>query len=213
MVLASFINRIRDLFKNKGASEPLYRGTLFHESFFTENYLADLEQFEIGAYTYGNPNILFSESGEKLKIGKFCSIATNVNIFLGGNHRTDWVTTYPFNIFFQKNLDIKGHPSSNGGVTIGNDVWLGRDVTILSGVTIGDGAVVGAGSLVTKNIDDYEVWGGNPARFIRLRFTEAEIVFLKRIQWWNWPIEKIIDNVELLCGTPEMLINKECLRK
>jgi len=82
-------------------------------------------------YTYGVPNILWNNENSKLVIGNFCSIAVNVNIYLGGNHRTDWVTTYPFGHIHQNKFNIfngDGHLSAKGDVIIGNDVWIGNNV-------------------------------------------------------------------------------------
>lgn len=170
--------------------------------FFTKDFFKD-KKFKIGDYTYGKPIILFENEEANLTIGKFCSIADNVVIFLGGNHRTDWITTYPFNVlttYFPEGKGIKGHPATKGDVIIGNDVWIGRDVTIMSGVSIGDGAVISAGSVVSKNIGDYEIWGGNPSRILKKRFDEETIIKLQNLKWWEWEINKIKDNVEILCS-------------
>lgn len=138
---------------------------------------------------------------KKCYIGKFCSIAEGVTVFLGGNHRVDWISTYPFPAFFPEAKYITGHPASKGDVIIGNDVWIGTNVVIMSGVTIGDGAVIGAYAVVAKNIPPYAVAVGNPARVVRYRFDEKTIQALLKIQWWNWPIEKIKANMHLLCST------------
>lgn len=156
-----------------------------------------------GEFTYGVPAIFEWGEGTELTVGKFCSIASYVNIFLGGGHRTDWVTTYPFNVFvdeFPSANGIIGHPISKGNVVIGNDVWIGQGATILSGVTIGDGAVIGAFSVVAKDVDPYTIVAGNPARLIRRRFDVADIEFLLSIKWWDWPKEKIEEHVRLLCS-------------
>jgi acetyltransferase-like isoleucine patch superfamily enzyme len=156
-----------------------------------------------GKYTYGTPNIFWENNNSKLVIGNFCSIANNVNIYLGGNHRTDWVTTYPFghiynNIF--NNFNGVGHPASKGNVTIGNDVWIGSNVTIMSGVIIGDGAVIANNSHVVKNVEPYSLVGGNPAKLIKYRFTQQQIENLLQIKWWNWDNEKINNFTPLLCN-------------
>lgn len=158
----------------------------------------------IGKHTYGRPMIWNEPNGANLTIGNFCSISQNVKIFLGGNHRTDWVTTYPFghvnqNIF--KNFNGVGHPTTKGNVVIGNDVWIGENATILSGVTIGDGAVIANNSHVVKNVEPYSVIGGNPAKFIKYRFTKEQIEKLLQIQWWNWSDEKINQFTPLLCNS------------
>jgi acetyltransferase-like isoleucine patch superfamily enzyme len=171
-------------------------------TFFTKDIFKD-KNFKIGDYTYGNPIILFENKEANLTIGKFCSIADNVTIFLGGNHRTDWITTYPFNVlttFFPEAKDIQGHPSTKGDVVIGNDVWIGLNVIIMSGVSIGDGAVIAAGSVVSKNIGDYEIWGGNPSRLLKKRFDDNKIKELKNLKWWDWEISRIKENTKILCS-------------
>src|SRR5687768_14018519 len=112
----------------------------------------------VGRSTYGHDkiNVLkWVESDGHLKIGSFCSIAPGITVQLGGNHRIDWISSYPFPAF--NNIWNKADPKlqcawSKGDVIIGNDVWIGQNATILSGVQIGDGAVIGANTLVSKNI-------------------------------------------------------------
>ncbi len=157
-----------------------------------------------GEHSYaGSINVKSWGEGTSYSVGKYCSIADNITIFLGGNHRTDWISTYPFpsfsHIFYEAGI-IQGHPATKGNVVIGNDVWIGSHVTILSGVTIGDGAVVGAYSVVARNVPPYSIVVGNPARVIRYRFDERTIELLLKIKWWDWPLEKIRQNVELLCS-------------
>jgi acetyltransferase-like isoleucine patch superfamily enzyme len=138
--------------------------------------------------------------GASLKIGRYCSIGTNVTIFLGSEHRTDWVSTYPFPFLWEEARLIKGHPSTKGDVVIGNDVWIGFGATILSGVTIGDGAAIGACSLVIREVPPYAIVAGNPARVVRHRFDEETIRKLLEIKWWDWPDEKVKNNVHLICS-------------
>jgi len=172
--------------------------------YFT-NYSLTRENFEIGDYTYGIPKIFFPKSkNTRLKIGKFCSISDGVIIFLGGNHRTDWISTYPFMYFvgeWPEAKDIPGHPASKGDVIIGNDVWFGYGAMIMSGITIGDGAVIGAGAVVTKDVEPYSIVAGNPAQLIRKRFDEETIRQLLKIKWWDWPIDKIKANIEVILST------------
>lgn len=157
-------------------------------------------KYEIGKWTYGCP-ILYEDRDEPdttLKIGRFCSIAYGVTLMLGGQHRTDWVTTFPLTVVFEEANHIKGHPTSKGDIIIGNDVWIGREAIIMSGVTIGNGAVIAARSVVTKNVAAYEVVGGNPARQIKFRFSEEIISELEKIAWWNWEVDKIKEALPLL---------------
>ena len=156
-----------------------------------------------GKHTYGHPLVWNDGSNANLYIGNFCSISQNVKILLGGNHRIDWVTTYPFghvntNIFNKFNGN--GHPSTKGNVIIGNDVWIGHSATIMSGVTIGDGAVVGAEAVVTKNVPPYAIVVGNPGRVVKKRFTDAVIEELLRIKWWDWDDAAIDEISPLLCS-------------
>lgn len=144
-------------------------------------------KYQIGDYTYGFPDVLDSNVGPTLRIGKFCSFAFNVKILLSAEHQISSISTYPFDVFWS---GVNG-PPSKGDVSIGNDVWIGCGATILSGVTIGDGAVIGANAVVTKDVPAYSVVAGNPARIIRYRFSPAEIENLLLIRWWDWPIRKI----------------------
>lgn len=157
----------------------------------------------VGRYTYGMPDIHWSNPNAKLIIGSFCSIAAGVKVYLGGNHRTDWITTYPFGHIHQgifNRFNGTGHPASKGYVNIGNDVWIGEYATIMSGVSIGDGAVIANNSHVVKDVEPYSIVGGNPAKHIRFRFSPTQIESLLRIKWWDWDDAKINDNVENLCS-------------
>ena len=157
-----------------------------------------------GQHSYGGAAEVKSwGEGTHYSVGKFCSIADCLTIFLGGNHRVDWISTYPFPAFastFPEVNGLDGFVATHGNVVIGNDVWIGSHVTILSGVTIGDGAVIGAYSVVAKSIPPYAIAVGNPARVVRYRFDEETIHLLLKLQWWNWPIETIRKNAPLLCS-------------
>lgn len=139
-----------------------------------------------GKWTYGIPTIHRWSGDERLKVGAFCSIAAGVQILLGGEHRTDWVTTWPFANFWRGSRDIVGHPKSKGDVVIGNDVWIAHESLILSGVRIGDGAVIGARAVVGKDVPPYHIVAGNPARIVRARFTPDIVERLLAVAWWTW---------------------------
>ncbi|MGN6586324.1 MAG: CatB-related O-acetyltransferase [Solirubrobacterales bacterium] len=160
---------------------------------------------KVGRHTYGHEQITVRHWGEpaELEIGSFCSIADRVTVFLGGNHRVDWVTTYPFPAFAERwkgAAEISGHPRTNGDVTIGSDVWVGSNVTIMSGVTIGDGAALAANSTVTRDVEPYAIVAGNPARLVRHRFDPRTVERLLAVAWWDWSDERIEQNLELLCS-------------
>lgn len=158
-------------------------------------------QYEIGRGTYGTPEIFTWNEGAKLKIGAFCSFASGVKLLLGGEHRADWVTTYPFNVLWECGRHITGHPKTKGDVIIGNDVWIGTEAIIMSGVTIGDGAVVGARAVVTKDIEPYAIYGGNPARLLKKRFDDKTIQQLLELEWWNLKDEEIERLLPLMLNT------------
>jgi ABC-type polysaccharide/polyol phosphate transport system ATPase subunit/acetyltransferase-like isoleucine patch superfamily enzyme len=152
----------------------------------------------IGDFTYGEPQIYMWTDKYHIYIGKYTFIDTNVKIIVDGNHNINWISSYPFGELIHGIPKNPGHPIGKDDIIIGNDVWFGYSAIIMPGVKIGDGAVIGAGSIVTKNVDDYEVVAGNPAKHIRYRFSKEKIDKLKKIKWWDWPIEKIKENVDLL---------------
>jgi len=168
----------------------------------------------VGDYTYyddfdnvenfeKNVKYLFDFIGDKLIIGKFCMIASNVIFIMNGaNHLSAAISTFPFAIFgndWSDAMDGKEYPSK-GNTVIGNDVWIGYGVTIMPGVLIGDGAIIATKSVVTRDVAPYSIVGGNPAEEIRKRFSEEKIDKLLHIKWWDWSIEKITNNVKNLTG-------------
>lgn len=170
--------------------------------------IAGKSPISVGRFTYGFESLSIRQwnEGAALRIGAFCSLATNITIFLGGNHRTDWITTFPFGHIFQDELggeNISGHPSTRGDVIIGNDVWIGSGVTIMSGVKIGDGAVLSANACVVKDVMPYHIVGGNPALLIRQRFDNEIIELLLRLKWWDLPLPTIRSITQKLCSKPD----------
>lgn len=158
-----------------------------------------------GKHSYGLDNIQIKSWGEGAHcfVGSFCSIAGLQTVFLGGNHRTDWATTFPFGHALQELFPAGAehaaeHPTSNGHVVIDHDVWIGRGCTIMSGVSIGSGSVIAAGSVVVKNVDPYTIVGGNPARTIRQRFPDGLVQELLEIEWWQHDDAQINRIVPLL---------------
>ncbi|MCB0383268.1 MAG: CatB-related O-acetyltransferase [Psychroserpens sp.] len=186
---------------------------------FLKNYINN-PNIEIGDYTYyddfedvsnfeKNVKYHFDFIGDRLIIGKFCMIASDATFIMnGGNHLTEATTAYPFAIFggdWQHAMDGKSYPSK-GDTEIGNDVWIGQDATIMPGVQIGDGAIIATKAVVTKDVAPYTIVGGNPAKPIKKRFSEATISKLLQLKWWDWDIEKITKNLEKLTSHPEALL-------
>lgn len=165
----------------------------------------------IGDYSYYNdfdPNLtdvrqklmpyMHPLAPEKLVIGKFVQIAHGVQIITASaNHQMDGFSTYPFNIFGEPwSSAYKANWPNKGDTVIGDDVWIGHQAIILPAVTIGAGAIIGAGSVVTKDVPPYTIVAGNPAKPIRKRFDEETISILLKLQWWNWPIDVITENIQ-----------------
>lgn len=158
------------------------------------------EKYSFGVGSYGLPKVHDWHEGSTLEIGAFCSIAANVEIFLGGHHHLNWLTTYPLATMLAKSDPIPQYGFSRGDVLIGNDVWLCSNSMVLSGVSIGHGAVVAAGSVVTHNVEPYSVVAGNPARHIKWRFDESTRKKLLEIAWWDWSVDEIAAQSGLLCS-------------
>ena len=188
---------------------------------FLKNFITH-PKIEVGDYTYyhdeegvenfeKNVKYLFDFNNDRLIIGKFCMIATGVTFIMNGaNHLTDAITTYPFAAFgksWTKAMDGKSYPEK-GDTIIGNDVWIGYGVTIMPGVQIGDGAIIASKSVVIKDVAPYAVVGGNPGKEITKRYSDDEIKTLKKLAWWNWPIEKITENLEHLTNNDVEALSK-----
>lgn len=173
-------------------------------------------KIEIGRFTYGfdKSNIISYEPG-LIKIGRFCSIAKSVKYMIGGQHELNSFTTYPLINGIIK-LDSTCEPdydvpsglvnqhclskieNRKPDISIGHDVWLGYGCFISSGITIGNGAVIASNAHIVKDVQPYEIVGGNPGKVIKMRHSEDVIKYLIDLEWWNWPISKIERNSKLL---------------
>jgi acetyltransferase-like isoleucine patch superfamily enzyme len=150
---------------------------------------------KLGDFTYCSYDCKFNNA----IIGKFCSIGPNVIIAPGKHPTSEYVSTHP-SIFSTQPIFSRTFVSKNiykeyEVVKIGNDVWIGANCVIVDGVTIGDGAIVAANSVVNKDLGDYEIVGGVPARLIRKRFNDKEIEYLLKLKWWNKSEEWIQNNI------------------
>jgi acetyltransferase-like isoleucine patch superfamily enzyme len=155
---------------------------------------------EIGPHSYGRPRVEWHAGDNgKVRVGKYCSVNHSVVVLPGGEHRTDWVSTFPLRARWAlPGAFLDGQPWSKGPIVIGNDVLISYGVTILSGVTIGDGAVIAAGAVVTGDVAPYSIAGGVPARHLRWRFGQAEREALLRDRWWDWSDETVRQEISLL---------------
>lgn len=211
-------NNRRNKMKSYLSPDTLYPNA-YHTSCYIKN-IVKASNIMIGDYTYYDDpngpenfeqnNILYNDPRfeEKLIIGKYCSIASGAKFMMGpANHRMNSFTTYPFAVFdgpwkevLPDHLDQLPH---KGDTIIGNDVWIGKDALIMSGVKIGDGAIIGAGSVVTKDVPDYHIVAGNPAKIVKKRFDDETIAFLKKLQWWDLPQEELLKILPFLCGVDQ----------
>lgn len=157
-------------------------------------------KYSFGVGSYGLPKVHDWDEGATLRIGAYCSIAMNVQIFLGGHHHSEWVSTYPFSEMLMNVDGIPRASFSRGDVVIGNDVWLCSGCMVLSGVTIGDGAIISAGAIVNRNVEPYSIVAGNPARHVRWRFDESIRAALLDMAWWSWEPEEVARIAHILCG-------------
>lgn len=189
-------------------SEKIYPRTNDHETVYLKSVVKD-PNIIVGDFTmyndfihdprqfeYNNVLYRYPINHDKLVIGKFCSIACGVKfLFTSANHTQMSLSTYPFPIFFEEwGLDVQNITTAwdnKGDIVIGNDVWIGYEAAILSGVNIGDGAIIGTRAVVTKDVPPYTIVGGVPAETIRKRFSDDTISALLKIRWWDWPEERI----------------------
>ena len=188
--------------------DQIYPRTGDRDTVYLRNVIQD-PSISVGEFTIYNDfvhdprlfeqnNVLYHYpvNGDRLIIGKFCSIACGAKfLFNSANHSLASLSTYPFPIFYEEwglNIqDVAAAWDNKGDIVIGNDVWIGYEAVVLAGVTIGDGAVIGARAVVTKDVPPYAVVGGVPARLIRRRFPDDTISALLALRWWDLPADKI----------------------
>ncbi|WP_053004190.1 CatB-related O-acetyltransferase [Flavobacterium sp. ABG] len=172
-----------------------------------KTYLHKAKNVSIGYKTYHNGAFVWQwHQNSALEIGKYCSIANDVNFILdSGHHTISEVTSYPhFNHLVNKELPIGSSTQSDfkrnirteeSKTIVGNDVWIGMNAIILPNVKIGDGVTILAGTVVTKDVPDYAIVGGIPGVIVKMKYDLDTIDKMKKIQWWNWSPDKVEENV------------------
>lgn len=192
--------------------KKIYPRTGDHQTVYLKDVITN-PNIEVGEYTMYNDfvndprefeknNVLYHYpvNGDKLIIGKFCSIACGAKfLFTSANHKMSSLSTYPFPIFYEEwgldAKDIRNAWDNKGDIIIGNDVWIGYEAVIMAVVTIGDGAIIGTRAVVTKDVPPYTIVGGVPAKPIRKRFDDATVERLIKLRWWDWEYEKIAQSI------------------
>ena len=196
-------------------TKKLYPRTGDKQTVYLKNVITD-PSITVGDYTMYNDfvndpvgfernNVLYHYpiNRDRLIIGKFCSIACGAKfLFNSANHTLSSLSTYPFPLFFEEGglekRNVAASWDNKGDIVIGNDVWIGYEAVIMAGVTIGDGAIIGARAVVTKDVPPYTVAGGIPAKPIKKRYPEETIAALSELKWWDWPEERIAQNLHAI---------------
>jgi acetyltransferase-like isoleucine patch superfamily enzyme len=156
----------------------------------------EINNCSVGDFTYTSSNCTINNA----KIGKLCSIGSDVKIGLGIHPSRDFVSTHPIFYSTRKQSQISFVKQSlfkeTQHVIIGNDVWIGANSIVLDGVEIGNGAIISAGAVVNKNVPPYSIYGGVPAKLIKYRFDEGEIIFLQNLKWWDKDLTWLQENTQ-----------------
>jgi virginiamycin A acetyltransferase len=169
--LMDIFYKIKKIFESKNEFESLVK-----RSYFKKKY-----NITVGLYSYGcfDPKRIPSNT----EIGRYCSFS-NTSVILNGNHGIEYVSLHPY----LYNVDlclVEKETIKRTKLKVSDDVWVGHNAIILPKVTsIGRGAIIGAGSVVTKDVGEYQIVAGNPAKLIRMRFGESTIARLNSSQWW-----------------------------
>ena len=196
-------------------TKKLFPRTRDKQTVYLKNVITD-PSITVGDYTMYNDfvndpvgfernNVLYHYpiNRDRLIIGKFCSIACGAKfLFNSAHHTLSSLSTYPFPLFFEEwgleKRNVAASWDNKGDIVIGNDVWIGYEAVIMAGVTIGDGAIIGARAVVTKDVPPYTVAGGIPAKPIKKRYPEETIAALSELKWWDWPEERIAQNLHAI---------------
>jgi len=172
----------------------------------------------IGVKTYDNGAKVWRWSTAPLIIGKYCSIAYDVNFIIDeGFHSISPISNFPLlNNLFKENELIENKSKNEfinqfkqkNGISIGNDVWIGMGAFIMPSVTVGNGVVIAANAVVTKNIPDYAIVAGVPAKIIKMKHDDNTIKILNKIAWWNWNEKTIKERINNFHSSIDEFIKK-----
>lgn len=178
------LNRIRRKFDAKPASAPFRIIT-------AGKITAGRESFHNGTFKVKGRGLL--------KVGNFCAFGENITAVLSNHTYTFPAVQYSL---YRRLFNEYPYEKQHGTISIGSDVWIGDNVLLLPNITIGNGAIIGGGAVVVKDVPDFAIVGGNPAKVIKYRFTDAQIKKLNETKWWDWTDEQILENRKFFFQTP-----------
>ncbi|MGY0065368.1 CatB-related O-acetyltransferase [Streptomyces sp. QTS137] len=167
---------------------------------------------DVGEYSYYDDpddptafetrNALYHYGPERLVIGKFCALGTGKRFIMNGaNHRMDGPSTFPFPTMggsWAEHFDLITDLPGRGDTVVGNDVWFGHGTTVMPGVRIGHGAITASCAVVTGDVPDYGIVGGNPARLLRTRYDAEHVARFLAVARWNWPAGHVTEHVRTI---------------
>lgn len=190
------------IYPRTGDAQTVYLKNVVKNPAISVGEFTIYNDFERDPRDFERSNVLYHYpvNRDRLAVGKFCSIACGAKfLFNSANHALGALSTYPFPLFYEAwgldKQDVASAWDNKGDIVVGNDVWIGYEAVILAGVTIGDGAVIAARAVVTRDVAPYTIVGGVPAKPIRRRFDEATASALLELKWWDWPAERIAQNL------------------
>ncbi len=190
------------IYPRTGDTQTVYLKNVVQDPSIQVGDFTMYNDFERDPRDFERNNVLYHYpvNRDRLVIGKFCSIACGAKfLFNSANHALGALSTYPFPLFYEAwgldRRDVASAWDNKGDIVACNDVWIGYQAVILAGVTLGDGAVVAARAVVTRDVAPYTIVGGVPARPIRRRFDEETTAALLALKWWDWPAERIAQNL------------------
>ena len=170
---------------------------------------------ELGAYSYAAPSCWLKcwHKNSTVTVGKYSSLASCKFVY-DGNHNPYFASTFPFKELGYSDSAPLNALNDKPPASVGSDVWIGDDAVIYAGVTVGDGAVICGQAVVTKDVPPYSIVGGNPARVIKLRFSQEIVDRMIQVRWFDLPHEFICENLApVMDNVEEFLARAESFRK